>query len=1156
MKSIAKLSLLLLFFTITTGYLSAQRYVNQEWSSIVGLPVNIHWSSSMIASSGHIITVGNTYTVGQNTNVLLTKHATDGTIIWQVEYNNPDNHEDYGIAVCEDNSGNFYIAGTSFRTSSSSLDLVVLKFNSSGVNQWAYFFNGSANGDDIPAGIVSDGTDIYVTGGTESASTAADYVTIKVKSDGTEVWNNLYDHNSLDDIAVEIGLNLGGEIIVSGGSADQANLYDMATVKYDASGNLVNEHRSNYNVGIDKPTCFDLDTSGNAVIGGYYIPSPGEMQISLVSLDDTLGLNWSVLHNPSAGEDKIVSLVTDDSGNIYVTGHTEESPNYFKCYTAKFSSTGNLIWERDYQSPEGGAFGKSIKLGTSGEIYVAGMSYDEGNDTNMITLMYKADGKLITSKEYVAGGTEILSSLELDYWGNIYLHGTSSVNGNGYVTLKYATYDRSFNAIDSGSYKFVDNEILVQFKPSCTKFNAFNNPAKTFGTLNDFLSSEALEEINAAFEGQIIFGRMNAVKVFPELTNFDTLSFSRQGDTIKIHHFWSSLVLMIPETISEQQVVEQLNNLNQTVAFAEYNLLGELFNLPNDSVYQNGLQYGLESANNPDYDIEMARAWSVYTGTNYARVGIYDSGIEFSHEDFSKSGLQTYSDSKISGGYNYINNTPVPSAIGDINGHGTRTAGLVGAIRNNNIGIASVAGGDAAANNYGAQIIDMKIHSESTGVMLSRAANAMVMGAIDWNENGYNLDVMNISWGIINSNDSFTNNNQSLFFKTNKLVYDNGVVNVCARGNSNNNQPVIPVTIGPDHFVLSVGSSDLNGDKNSSSNFGLNMDIIAPGFGNMIHSTHLNSTYLQHTGTSAAAPLVSGVAALLISQAKDPNRWVAGPGLYPDDVEQLICSYPSNIDSLAGYQYTNQWGWGRLNAGLIMEHMAWPNYFVRPFNGVTTSYSSTQTQSGVQITLSEDLNGVSEGIYIGDVYRLQLIITHNIGNDSLLDGWIRNGNAHSNLLAENLNIADIPNAKLDSFNATNAYISGYTFRLNTDINGTTVNEWVPISTTEDVKYGYSLHLFDPLATSIEIIKNGKREFEFYAWPNPSNSQQSIMLPKSKEIKLSLLDMMGRDLGVIYQGSCNEPKVLNVGLSHLSSGVYFYKVEMENHNSKVYKIIKQ
>lgn len=133
-----------------------------------------------------------------------------------------------------------------------------------------------------------------------------------------------------------------------------------------------------------------------------------------------------------------------------------------------------------------------------------------------------------------------------------------------------------------------------------------------------------------------------------------------------------------------------------------------------------------------------------------------------------------------------------------------------------------------------------------------------------------------------------------------ETAYDNGVVLVASSGN--NNYFVYYPASHP--YVIAVGATDQNNERCSFSNYGDNLELVAPGQG--ILSTVLQNNYNYDSGTSFAAPQVSGVVALMLS---------VNPTLTPDQIRSTLRNTCYKIPS---YSYTSGWnnqvGYGLLNA--------------------------------------------------------------------------------------------------------------------------------------------------------------------------------------------------------------------------------------------------
>lgn len=135
-----------------------------------------------------------------------------------------------------------------------------------------------------------------------------------------------------------------------------------------------------------------------------------------------------------------------------------------------------------------------------------------------------------------------------------------------------------------------------------------------------------------------------------------------------------------------------------------------------------------------------------------------------------------------------------------------------------------------------------------------------------------------------------------------------GCLVVAAVGNSGTRWPYFPASF-PD--VLGVGAVDWNDRRAAFSNWGDQVDVVAPGVN--ILSTSLNNDFAMADGTSQAAPHVSGLAALLFSQY---------PQATPAQVAQAICDSASKLTddgplSLSGkHAY---YGWGRICASRALD---------------------------------------------------------------------------------------------------------------------------------------------------------------------------------------------------------------------------------------------
>ena len=321
----------------------------------------------------------------------------------------------------------------------------------------------------------------------------------------------------------------------------------------------------------------------------------------------------------------------------------------------------------------------------------------------------------------------------------------------------------------------------------------------------------------------------------------------------------------------KKQTLEQDPN----VEAVSYNYVVKTLATPNDpSFFQ---QWGLSQ-------IQAPQAWDTKMGNNTI-VAVIDTGVQNDHPDINNNG----GISKVLQEWDYFEDDAVAQ---DIAGHGTHVAGIAGAYTNNATGIASTS--------PGAWILDLRVLDDDNpdnGQGTSADVAAAIVHARD-----LGAHVINLSLGSYG------------YDATEERAVDyawsngNGSVVVAAAGNENTDTPSYPAAFSNAIAVTATNSLDqravFNPFTGEASNYGAWVDVAAPGDG--IISTVPTNRYQSMSGTSMAAPFVSGVADLLASG----DSWTA-PRLSAAEIRQRIESTACDLGS-AGRD--DQFGWGRVNA--------------------------------------------------------------------------------------------------------------------------------------------------------------------------------------------------------------------------------------------------
>lgn len=240
--------------------------------------------------------------------------------------------------------------------------------------------------------------------------------------------------------------------------------------------------------------------------------------------------------------------------------------------------------------------------------------------------------------------------------------------------------------------------------------------------------------------------------------------------------------------------------------------------------------------------------------------------------------------------------------------------------------------------------------------------------------------------------------NISLFREVWQTAFRAEVTSVVSRGNATspfgNPVPpdpgvVVPATFSTnplepasffDDWNLSVGASNREGtlknwidpfdpdpspDDPFSSYYSRSVDLIAPGVRFMLETTNEQGGYSNFNGTSAAAPHVTGAAALLMSYSDVP--------LAPEDVEHLLQygAVPKNSPDTAG--------WGLLDVYASLKLIEKPEYRVMHFDTVLTSGAMMASPGTIPIYLTSDYDTIQAGLYAAQPYQYVANFSYNLG---------------------------------------------------------------------------------------------------------------------------------------------------------------------------------
>jgi subtilisin family serine protease len=355
----------------------------------------------------------------------------------------------------------------------------------------------------------------------------------------------------------------------------------------------------------------------------------------------------------------------------------------------------------------------------------------------------------------------------------------------------------------------------------------------------------------------------------------------------RIHQINVRLLHVPEERLST--VLSALQN-NPSIEFAEPNYILSPNLIPDDPYYPS--EWHLAKINAP-------AAWDVTVGTSNVVIAILDSGVDATHPDLS---------SLVIPGWNFYDNN---SDATDVNGHGTAVAGTAAASSNNSIGVAAVT--------WNPMLLPVRVTDTNGNGLISVIANGLTWAA---------------DQGARVANISFTVSTSPTVTSAAQYFQSKGGVLTAAAGNNG-----LVYSSADNPYILTVSATDANDLIATWSTTGSNIDLCAPGVG--ILTTARGGGYASASGTSFAAPIVAGVAALVMS---------ANPALSGTDVQDIL---KQNADDLGTTGWDITYGYGRVNAyKAVLAAMAVTSTNTAPVVNISSPASGSVVSNTVAVNIA------------------------------------------------------------------------------------------------------------------------------------------------------------------------------------------------------------
>ena len=901
-------------------------------------------------ASGDVVAIGTAKSTSSDYDFAIVCYDdTTGSELWSYAWNGAGGGIDIPADVAIDSYDNIFVAGGT-EASNGLSDFGVIKLTNQGDTLWTYYYDYNNLHDAVTA-ITVMGTRLSVTGGSNAALGDWDISTNRINiSTGAHLSASRTDvpGATMEDARAMATDSLNNVYVT--GYATVSGQTDIQTIKFDSTLSIVwtaNYTGAGFN---DEAHDIAVDQSGNVYVTGFSEVATNEPQAILLKYNSSGTQQWAksyVSQLPVTSTARKMEL--DYQGNILLTGTTEKDTTG-SFFFSQYNADGALLLSTEFDSDTLDDSAYDIAVDSS-EIYITGLSQNSGGGAKTTVLKYTILNPVNPSYFYLNGeksfwcqqtgmySFSLTDSSEYSggYGQNVVSHTVFHPEGIHYVYFEQSASESQIDSMiavieaDSLFHK----EYMVA---TLTRNNDKTHEAEYYAGLNNticivfedpYLTTAEIDSFAANYGTNVVYEPVASISGGVYLLEPD--------DRTELYDLTSPTL-----TMDIAKDMEENDSMN-FVKFVDPSMRLFRPDDPSDSLYnemwwaKDSVIYACNGTEASGISIDLDCAWNhnfefndgpMYSGEGIVVAVIDFDGVEYSHPDcdsmFAETGYVAPSTINPSSVFPFNNDLFISS--GNNKAHGQNVSGIIGARMDNGIGAAGVA--------HKSTVLPciMQGHTDNFSALIMEILPLSGPDQVDVINMSFGFDGMTVQEAM-GFSFYFSLQQCHQFGRTDSAGNNaKGIILIASAGNDNGNVTQVPAGLGN---VLSVAATNpfdqlkTSGDGFDPSGYSWGssyfeyLDVAAPGI--CIWSTDftdasfpdtiqwgydITSDYYLFSGTSAAAPIVSGIAALVLQ--KDST-------LTANDVYDVI---RFSCEKVGGYSYSNNWetgrclelGYGRVNA--------------------------------------------------------------------------------------------------------------------------------------------------------------------------------------------------------------------------------------------------